>query len=113
MAGYPNYAGDYNFVPGTETLTLTKVSNGGTLTGVGRKGSVNVGDIQSGQAVGVTPKDCTFILWLGTFGDYQPVNGDRLTRSSPAETWTIVSTGTRSDDEQCRVVCKKGPVNTP
>lgn len=112
MAAYPNYSGDYAYIPGVENLTLTKVANGATLSGVGRKGSITVQDIQGGQAVGVSPKDCSFILWLGTFGDYTPVNGDRLTRSSPAETWTIVVIGTRSDDEQCRVVCKKGPVNT-
>lgn len=103
---YPDYSGDHASVDGTELLTLTKVSGGAPLTnGVGKKCSVTVADIQAGGAAGVSASTCVFILWLGTFADYRPVNGDRLTRVSPAETWQVISEGIRGDDEQARVVC--------
>lgn len=87
-------AGDWEFVEGVESVTLTPQNPAATAISAVR----GLLDLRGGNpliaaTLGIDPSDATWHLWAETItGSYEPQNGDLITGSGSV-VWVITSVG--------------------
>lgn len=102
MALSVDYGGDYAFVDGTETVTLTPKPTGTAVTTVkASRSSLGRAELTAGGVIGASPGDVIFYLWDDTLGGTIPKTGDFIT-DADGTSYVIRTVTLRSDEVQWR-----------